>query len=57
LLCFFLLTVHGGNLSNFILLHQIFRLYKGQKKKKEGPLCFISESTVASGKSVVGFAD
>jgi hypothetical protein len=29
------------------------------KKEKEtkSPLCFVSESTVASGKSVVGFAD
>jgi hypothetical protein len=32
LLCFFLLTVHGWNLSNFILLYQIFRLYREKRK-------------------------
>jgi hypothetical protein len=40
LLCFFLLTVHGWNLSNFILLHQIFRLYR--KKNKAHSVLFQS---------------
>ncbi len=39
-LLFFLLTVHGWILSNFILLHQIFRLYKKRKRNKKPTLIY-----------------